>query len=655
VPAYTCLQERQHVSRMNPSSSVILTLICSAKTPDDGSAAESRFLNWVAYHRSLAGPSQITDDERLRCPIMWCRRLFDNQNALLEHVFNCAHYSNGWYWCFHCQMEECFSSCQCKHCQVPPFGKERLSVRVRRLLQKLGTKSHQKDHETLDSPDPTKAISDYRDNKRSEYLQQYGEFPSVAVELDIGKTFPELEADYIHGPMELGGFENILPELDSENAIASNSKQEVGSSRSGTSICRVDTGATDFTSMFGGMEAIQASPLPSSSIHDLPSQSHIGHEIKLAISDDSQLQLRSPVSPQNANWTSTSYADYISESPIGTDISGHSLFTTVSPPSTRNSTLQSFSSTSHTFDESLDHSSTSPKMQDVVKEIPIDMSTEELSGHGQASTIQADAFHSAERRDFTVLGCHDLLSPSDLLMDFWKVLRLHVVESAERLKMLTDNPAVDELLSMSAGMIAYVGFEAWRRMLSGCFPSTIAHLYSLVHFTYACAIVIYDGRVENQLQDLFSQSLSIGTRALSEEDRRIYTSITWSIWSPPMEDINLPFFSSSKPTAQLVQPIYGPSWTKGKASLHPNGSSEGTIQHLRLTEMLSTPELPPNNASEILNVLNHFMDSKYECVSSQDMPADQVNQFMKVPFVAKKPFRYLEILQTISKTRTLFE
>lgn len=493
-------------------------------------------------------------------------------------------------------------------------------MKVKRLFQKLGTKSHQKDHETFDLSRSSKGAWGNADNTCSEYLPQYGEVLPVAVEMDIDKECRELEADFTHGPTELSGFSNLPAELDSENAMASTFKQEISTSRSETVVYPVDTEATGFASLSGSMEAIQALRLPSHDIPEPPSQFRNGYTINPAIPEDSQLQLQSPVSPQNAaSWTSTSFVDAISESPTDTDFSGHSLFTNslesyISPPSTRNSTMQSFSHSSPTFDKPSEYQSSLLDMQDIMNEVPSDITTEEFSRQEQASSIQADAFHSTERRDSTLLGSRNLLTPSDLLIDLWKVLNLHVVESSERLKMLMDSPTINELLSMTAGKIAYSGFEAWQRMAKGYLPSTIAHLYSLVHIAYACAIVVYDGQVENQLASLFTQSLSIGIGALSEEDREIYTNIAWSIWSPPMEDIHLNPSASADSTTQLVQPPNEQSWVKGKTPLRQNRNSERGTQFLHGKEAYSTLESQSYKGNELLNVLNHCLDSKHESV-----------------------------------------
>lgn len=72
-----------------------LSMQLSKCNEDNQHMSIQHFLYWVAYSRTLAGRSQITDNERLRCPLIGCRCFFPDINMLLEHVFACAHMSDG--------------------------------------------------------------------------------------------------------------------------------------------------------------------------------------------------------------------------------------------------------------------------------------------------------------------------------------------------------------------------------------------------------------------------------------------------------------------------------------------------------------------------------------------------------------------------------
>jgi hypothetical protein len=577
------------VSGISSSLSGILNHDYRTKDLDDQSPSIWRFLSWVAYSRGLAGRSQITDDERLRCPLIWCRAVLGDQNMLLEHVFTCAHLSDGRYWCFHCQKEESFAPFQCKHCPVPAFRKDRLSLRAKRIFRWLGTKTHHKDHQVFDPPAPPKGTLCASRNQCFEYLPKYQDIAPKVAEMDDHEVFREPGDNYKSGLAELSGC-NVLPvELSGQSASTS----ELQDSRLRSKSLRYLSNDELTTSVpyYASMDSIQAQALPTASfdVHEPLSQFRMSSN-KPGTSGDSLPLLQSPISPQHGEWMAARYSEAISDSPTDTDFSAISPFTKsfasdISPPSTRNSTMQIFSQSPLTVDGLSEYLPTRPLVHDYMNEMPNGIPKEDSSSAELASNIPAD---SIKRQASIHVGSPHWLTPKDLLNDFWRVLALHVKESSERLNMLLDSPVIGQLLPMTADTIAFAGFSTWQKTLNGYLPTTIPDLYALVHVAYACAIVIYDGQVENHVKRLFTHSLLIGTGALSDEDKSTYTNIVWSIWSPGVEDVHLDPFATAERNTRPVQPPYVQSRVKGKAAL----------------------ELYSNKDNEIFNVLSHFLDSK---------------------------------------------
>jgi hypothetical protein len=316
----------------------------------------------------------------------------------------------------------------------------------------------------------------------------------------------------------------------------------------------------------------------------------------------------------------TSYTGDISESPTDADFSGDSLFTKsfgsdISPPSTRNSTMQSFSQSSLVVEKPSEYPPTLPVIPNIMDEIPGDVPEEKFTGGGLASSNPVDALDPLRSTEIAVsvrLGSTHWHTPKDLLYDFWKVLALHVVESSEKLKNLPDNPVINELLSMTTETIAYTGLSAWKRIVDGSPPTTIAHLYALLHITYACAIVIFDGQVGSHMEGLFTHSLAIEAGALSDEDKSTYRKIVRSIWSPPFGEMHP---HSSNSTELGVRPDRAPSsqsWTKGKAKSYPIDFNERLIRSLRVKEAPVSLKSHSNEENEILHVLAYFLDGECE-------------------------------------------
>jgi hypothetical protein len=601
------------VSGTTSSLSNLLSQDYRFKDQDDRSDPMLHFLLWVAYDQILAEPNQIPDDVRLRCPIMRCRKPFHDQNELLKHVFRCAKFSNGQYWCFHCQTGESFAPFQ-----IPAFRS--LSVRAKRIFRWLGTKGHHKDHESSHSSSPSKRISGLINNRCSAYTTDYVEASPVPAELDNSRISRELEGDYNHAPAELHGCGSPTVELYSEIGRADTFELEAPYA--------VNKG-TGLSSEYPSIDSFQTLPASSFDFDEPPlGQFHMKNTAKPAMSEERLPRLQSPVSPQSTGWMPASYAEAISESPTDTDFSGHSIFTKsfeseISPPSTRNSTMQSFSQSTSSVDEPSECPSCLPDIPNIMYEVPSDILEEKFTGERLSNGKAAgalDPLWAPERHDTIRLGTSDWHNPKDILHEVWKILRLQIVESSVKLKGLPSSSVIDELLSMTAEKIVYTGLSVWRRKLEGHGPATIAHLYALVHLGYAFAMVTFDGQVGDHLEGFFTQSLAIEAGALSDEDRLTYTNIVSSIWSPPSSDMHRHPGYFADPYGQADRARTGQQGDKGKSKPYVINVNERFVRSPYVEEVPCTWK-----ENEILSVLAHFLDSKSESAPSLTLPVDTLN------------------------------
>lgn len=78
---------------------------------------QQSFLDWVRNFRRDA--LIIEEEERLMCPMLWCRNTFKDVDATVCHVFECPRLVNGWYWCPYCKCPERFLECD-KGCDIVP-------------------------------------------------------------------------------------------------------------------------------------------------------------------------------------------------------------------------------------------------------------------------------------------------------------------------------------------------------------------------------------------------------------------------------------------------------------------------------------------------------------------------------------------------------
>lgn len=89
---------------------------------------QSAFQHWVAFDRNAS--SDIPDKEHLMCPLLWCRKRFDDLGSCLQHLSTCPWLPNAWYWCPYCHRPESFTMQETE-------TKDTVQCRLRRKLSKL--------------------------------------------------------------------------------------------------------------------------------------------------------------------------------------------------------------------------------------------------------------------------------------------------------------------------------------------------------------------------------------------------------------------------------------------------------------------------------------------------------------------------------------
>ncbi|KAL2039521.1 hypothetical protein N7G274_007793 [Stereocaulon virgatum] len=72
-------------------------------------ACEVGFRDWVKTFRQISLDIEI--EERVMCPLLWCRKVFENLSSVVDHVRSCDRLSDGWYWCPTCRRPERFLEC----------------------------------------------------------------------------------------------------------------------------------------------------------------------------------------------------------------------------------------------------------------------------------------------------------------------------------------------------------------------------------------------------------------------------------------------------------------------------------------------------------------------------------------------------------------
>ena len=127
VAMYKCLA-REFVATIFPDSSILTftlpdRLIHLVNENEDirildsmtDLACRSSFLNWVKTIRPHA--ADVAVEEVLLCPMLWCRRKFQDPNEVVCHAFQCPCLWNAWYWCPYHNRPERYMICNIE-CEV---------------------------------------------------------------------------------------------------------------------------------------------------------------------------------------------------------------------------------------------------------------------------------------------------------------------------------------------------------------------------------------------------------------------------------------------------------------------------------------------------------------------------------------------------------
>lgn len=78
------------------------------------------------------------------CPLLWCRKTFDDLASTLQHVSECPWLSNAWYWCPYCCRPESFMASEEPCAETMQYKLQRKDSKLRRAVtffKHLGMKS----------------------------------------------------------------------------------------------------------------------------------------------------------------------------------------------------------------------------------------------------------------------------------------------------------------------------------------------------------------------------------------------------------------------------------------------------------------------------------------------------------------------------------
>lgn len=94
---------------------------------------------WAAVKRNAC--QKMTPEERRECPLLRCRKRFDDHEQMLKHLHTCDELSAGEYWCYECTRVERFAEAKPKKCPSHPSKRKKAMIKARNFFSSLGNRS----------------------------------------------------------------------------------------------------------------------------------------------------------------------------------------------------------------------------------------------------------------------------------------------------------------------------------------------------------------------------------------------------------------------------------------------------------------------------------------------------------------------------------
>ena len=549
-------------------------------------SSQLAFLAWVAYTRRYSG-NAIAELELRRCPLLWCRTIFETQEEMLKHVYNCEHLAKGLYWCCHCQKAEKVGKDQCKKCQGLPSRTHRLASVAKRIFSMLGTKGRRED---VFHAEPVDVIPFFQRPEpvfEEDFDTQNGNWHS-----------PDHQPTYARVP-EMP--DNSLSEMTGSCQLV-----ELGPASSGWSAgphCAQYRQLVSPSLSAGLRESPQAdtvhpgnadadfdahAPRPyrrdtlqyefSTESFDLPRSANHMAPINLNRTIDPDTVSVSP----NSERSCESFDSYVNDS-------GYTSATT--QPS-RNSSEDSIERNSGcTHDQGLAEKLTSgpifeePECLDDVdatdpgatpsmsRNLPVIWDVSRLesdvaSDVPNAVHVAGDCALAEEHGDFSPYWS----DANSLVQTFAEVLDEHVFHSKTTLKNMQANAEIRELLAMSTSSISVIGLDVIEGILKGRLPVKVVPIFAFTSVAYAFAIVVHDDPSIVQRNLWFKDALAWKEILPSGKQRETYEQIAAALWQP-----------------------------------HEVSASGGVPSQ----ESREEPVIEDSNANQLLSSCKHFLDCKF--------------------------------------------
>ena len=493
-----------------------------------------RFISWVVLART---PDQnISEQERLTCPMVWCRARFQSNEfvELVNHLSGCSHLGTAEYNCPYHSRNELFAEPQLP--QKSRQSKKRFLKHTLEAIVKLGTpKNKRKSRRQSGAQSPSKRAA----AETAPFLQDK---PRIVIEQP---NRPELGTDHMTP--------TTTTELDGQAVMTPDPREIMPREASGA---KRRSRTVELPGAVYNLFEMEGQ-LPSEFLYDRAELSDKRFSYTSHSSEDFSTESATPVSPVSSQiWYSTrdfdspiSPSDSAISDPwtsVGTDQRQSDPPTSSTHgPSTRN--LQVSSSLSPHQGDWQEFGSRPPRLVPSIRVDTTCNSGKSVSESSPASSKGSSAAHSSPSRHIQNLSEASLGTvPSPLQIEAESRDRNKLIQelrglfntlfklTVAKIHRSLSSPAGDAILRshISGAWVFDCGFKGLHSLLLGQVPQDFWQIFGISILAYACGLANSEFDLAKQFPAIYNDLINWSQAIVNEGDKSGYVVLVQQLWSP---------------------------------------------------------------------------------------------------------------------------
>ena len=223
--------------------------------------------------------------------------------------------------------------------------------------------------------------------------------------------------------------------------------------------------------------------------------------------------------------------------------------------------------------------------------------------------IQPEALEPADRYSNGILSKEELPTSQTLVKDVRDLINSLNVYWLDKLSSISGLQAIKARFHLNSPVDT--GLQALQRCFRGILPTTFDEVFSLTELAFACAYIIYEDDDTYSWDGFFRDVLEWRHAIIDEEDQHLFSSVAFSIWSPPEmpEVVRQGAAHSRRPSLSSLSPsIESPFDSRNMACFSEANSSRFALQQLSARVRCETNLMNTLMNEKVIKVCSRFLD-----------------------------------------------